>query len=86
LAFDSAGNLFVADFGAPGISPSIYKFTSDGTRTVFAGPNAFTDGTGPAGLAFDASGNLFVSTKAIRETTLFSSSLPPAWRALSLPV
>ncbi len=24
--------------------------------------------------------------KAIRETTLFSSSLPPAWRALSLPV
>ncbi len=63
LAFDSEGNLFAADFGAPGISPSIYKFTSDGTRTVFAGPNAFTDGTGPAGLAFDASGNLFVSTQ-----------------------
>jgi DNA-binding beta-propeller fold protein YncE len=63
LAFDSEGNLFAADGGAPGISPSIYKFTSDGTRTVFAGPNAFTDGTGPAGLAFDASGNLFVSTE-----------------------
>jgi len=63
LAFDSEGNLFAADFGAPGISPSIYKFTSGGTRTVFAGPNAFTDGTGPAGLAFDASGNLFVSTQ-----------------------
>ena len=63
LAFDSEGNLFAADAGAPGISPSIYKFTSDGTRTVFAGPNAFTDGTGPAGLAFDASGNLFVSTQ-----------------------
>ena len=63
LAFDSAGNLFANDAGAPGISPSIYKFTSDGTRTVFAGPNAFTDGTYPAGLAFDASGNLFVSTQ-----------------------
>jgi len=63
LAFDSEGNLFAADAGAPGISPSIYKFTSDGTRTVFAGPNAFTDGTGPAGLAFGASGNLFVSTQ-----------------------
>ena len=63
LAFDSEGNLFAAGGGAPGISPSIYKFTSDGTRTVFAGPNAFTDGTGPAGLAFDASGNLFVSTQ-----------------------
>ncbi len=63
LAFDSEGNLFAADFGAPGISPSIYKFTSDGTRTVFAGPNAFTDGTYPAGLAFDAFGNLFVSTQ-----------------------
>jgi len=60
LAFDSEGNLFAADAGAPGISPSIYKFTSDGTRTVFAGPNAFTDGTYPAGLAFDGSGNLFV--------------------------
>src|SRR4029077_4931749 len=57
------GNLFAADAGAPGISPSIYKFTSDGTRTVFAGANAFTDGTYPAGLAFDASGNLFVSTQ-----------------------
>jgi sugar lactone lactonase YvrE len=63
LAFDSEGNLFAADGGAPGISPSIYKFTSDGTRTVFAGPSAFTPGTGPADLAFDASGNLFVSTE-----------------------
>ena len=63
LAFDSEGNLFATNGSAPGISPSIYKFTSDGTRTVFAGPNAFTDGTGPAGLAFDASGNLFVSTQ-----------------------
>lgn len=63
LAFDSAGNLFAADGGAAGISPSIYKFTSHGTRTVFVGPSAFADGTGPIDLAFDSAGNLFVSTE-----------------------
>jgi DNA-binding beta-propeller fold protein YncE len=59
LAFDSAGNLFAAD----ATDQSIYKFTPDGTRSVFVGPEAFTKpGTGPIGLAFDRFGNLFVST------------------------
>ena len=59
LAFDSAGNLFAAD----ATDQSIYKFTPDGTRSVFVGPDAFTKPeTGPIGLAFDRSGNLFVST------------------------
>jgi sugar lactone lactonase YvrE len=62
LAFDSAGNLFAADV----TGQTIYKFTSDGTRSIFVGPEAFTNGeigpTGPIGLAFDHFGNLFVST------------------------
>ena len=41
---------------------TIYKFAPDGTRTVFVGPSAFTSIQLPAGLAFDASGNLFVTT------------------------
>jgi sugar lactone lactonase YvrE len=51
-AHAAAGDLFEADEG----SGTIFKFTSGGTKTVFAsGLN------GPAGLAFDASGNLFVA-------------------------
>jgi sugar lactone lactonase YvrE len=64
LAFDSAGNLYAADSGSdiiPGLE-AIYKFAPDGTRTVFAGPDAFPDSF-PVGLAFDSSGNLFVSTE-----------------------
>ena len=61
LAFDSAGNLFAADV----TGQTVYKFTPDGTRSVFVGPDAFTNPpeTGPIGLAFDRSGNLFVSTE-----------------------
>jgi hypothetical protein len=58
LAFDSAGNLYAVD----ALEATIYKFAPDGTRTVFAGPDAFLDGA-PVGLAFDNSGNLFVSTE-----------------------
>ncbi len=49
LAFDAAGNLFVADDSA------IYKFTPAGVRTIFASLNR------PHGLAFDRAGNLFVA-------------------------
>src|SRR5262249_16432455 len=55
LAFDGAGNLYAAD----AVDEIIYKFTTDGTRTVFA---SLTNG-GPVGLAFDKAGNLFVSTE-----------------------
>ena len=58
LALDGAGNLYAAD----AFDVTIYKFAPDGTRTVFAGPSDFTPTQVPAGLAFDASGNLFVST------------------------
>jgi DNA-binding beta-propeller fold protein YncE len=59
LALDSAGNLYAADRSGQ----TVYKFAPDGTRTVFAGPSAFADGTGPACLAFDSAGNLFVSAE-----------------------
>jgi chitobiase/beta-hexosaminidase-like protein len=52
LAFDSAGNLFVTDWGGSG--GHISKFTPDGTRSTFA------QGGFPEGLAFDNAGNLFV--------------------------
>jgi sugar lactone lactonase YvrE len=58
LVFDSAGNLFAAD----AFDQTIYKFASDGTRSVFVGPDGFPPDHGPAGLAFDRFGNLFVSS------------------------
>jgi hypothetical protein len=66
LAFDSTGNLFAADV----TGQSIYKFTPDGTRSIFVGPEAFTNPeTGPIGLAFDHFGNLFVSTAVFPYST-----------------
>jgi DNA-binding beta-propeller fold protein YncE len=59
LAFNSEGNLFAAD----ATSQTIYKFTPNGTRSIFVGPEAFNSETGPIGLAFDHFGNLFVSTE-----------------------
>src|SRR5437016_853975 len=47
LAFDAAGNLFVA-------ADAIYKFTPAGVRTTFA-----VTGLGAYSLAFDSAGNLF---------------------------
>ena len=65
LAFDSAGNLYAAsnDFLGDSNDQTIFKFTPNGTRSVFVGPTAFAAGAYPIGLAFDSSGNLFVSTE-----------------------
>ena len=82
LAFDSVGNLYAAD----GDDQTIYKFAPDGTRTVFVGPSAFAAIALPSAWPSTAQAISSCPPKAIRETTLFSSSLPTAWRALSLPV
>jgi sugar lactone lactonase YvrE len=54
LAFDAAGNLFVANTG----DNTIERFTPSGLGTVFAS----TGLDNPSGLAFDAAGNLFVTS------------------------
>jgi hypothetical protein len=51
IAFDSKGNLFVADPQ----NQEVLKITPGGTKTTF------DSGYAPAGLAFDAAGNLFVA-------------------------
>ena len=53
LAFDSAGNLFVADTGRN----TIQKFTPDGVGSMFV----TTGLNGPTALAFDSTGNLYVA-------------------------
>ena len=68
MTVDSSNNLYVADAG----NHNIRKITSSGVVTTFAGSTAgtsgSTNGTGtaatfnkPASLAFDSSGNLFVT-------------------------
>jgi hypothetical protein len=68
MAFDSAGNLYVAAADAPTANPNgeILRFAPNGTQdsSPFVGPAAFPyPSPGPIGLAFDAFGNLFVSTQ-----------------------
>jgi sugar lactone lactonase YvrE len=55
LAFDPAGNLYVANFGNH--VNTIVKFTPGGVRSTFA--DEFDGVNGPIGLAFDAAGNLY---------------------------
>jgi len=68
IAVDGSGNLFVADY----YNNEIRKITSSGVVTTFAGSttSGSADGTGtaatfngPTALAFDSSGNLFVTDR-----------------------
>ena len=58
LAFDNNGNLFVANFGNPGVSAAIVsKVSADGSVTTFVGGTSnLIDG-----FACDAGGNLYIS-------------------------
>ena len=71
LAVDSAGNVFVADFG----NNLVFKISPSGVLTVVAGNGLFgLSGDGgaataaalniPAGVAVDSSGNLYISDQA----------------------
>jgi sugar lactone lactonase YvrE len=55
LCLDREGNLFVSDRAVTDAKSSILKFTPDGKRSTFA------TGISSVGMAFDRSGNLFVS-------------------------
>ncbi|WP_175966500.1 Ig-like domain-containing protein [Burkholderia sp. BCC0322] len=67
ITVDSAGNLYVVDFGGP----TIRKITPDGVVTTLAGTagvNGSADGVGaaasfngPGGIAIDSAGNLYVN-------------------------
>jgi sugar lactone lactonase YvrE len=69
LAFDSQGNLYVADFG----NNVIRKITPDGTVSTYSGNGtagdvdgssaAGSEFNGPSGLSFDSSGNLYVADR-----------------------
>ena len=65
LAFNAAGELFVAE-PAPFGPNRVSKISGD-TATIFA-PNL----TGPSGLAFDASGDLYVSQGPLGDVLRFS--------------
>jgi hypothetical protein len=56
LAFDSSGNLFVADVVPANPLGNIYKFAPNGVRSVFAANVPY-----PEALAFNSSGVLFVA-------------------------
>src|SRR4026208_1930842 len=61
LAFDSQGNLFVADSGYDqGYAAAVYKFTPSGLRSTVASVNDQVRVI-PNGLAIDTADNLFFS-------------------------
>lgn len=66
LAFDSAGNLYVANAR----NNTIEEFNSSGTGTVFASSGLDI----PRGLAFDSAGNLYVSNFGNSTIEKFDSS------------
>lgn len=68
LAFDGAGNLFVADQALSAtVGRAIFKFGSDGTKTTFA--SGLDD---PSGLGIDAGGNVYVGEIPARDILRFS--------------
>jgi len=70
LAFDKAGNLFVADRG------NIYKITPAGLRTTFASGVAASGLGSLTDLAFDSAGNLFVTTGIPPDDVVIKGSGP----------
>ena len=76
LAFDSQGNLFVADegYGFDQLQDAaVYKFTPSGLRSTVASENDQVP-VFPSGLAIDSADNLFVSDGVSRSILKFTPS------------
>ncbi|HEV2318870.1 MAG TPA: PEP-CTERM sorting domain-containing protein [Verrucomicrobiae bacterium] len=66
LAFDSLGNLYVANYNGGGVTAGfITKITPGGVQSIFA--SALNH---PSGLAFDAAGDLFVTGGSASDPTI----------------
>src|SRR5207248_587153 len=74
---DSAGNLFVSNFG----NNTIEKFTPGGIRSVFASSGL----SQPEGLAFDSSGNLYAANWNDNTIEKFTSQGVPSLFASTSP-
>jgi DNA-binding beta-propeller fold protein YncE len=75
LAYDKAGNLYVANAN----NNTIEKFSTNGTPSVFAadpGDNSVMNG--PTGLAFDANGNLYTANYFGNSIEKFSTNGTPS--------
>ena len=68
VAFDSAGNLYVA---AQVPTSTIYKITPDGTQSVFASGNGLDT---PKAIAFDNADNLYVANAGDRKVRKYDST------------
>jgi len=69
VAFDKVGNLWVVDGSSIKRFPaSSFGATGDATASITLSGDAFNEGVpGPSGIAFDASGNLWVSLVAAKK-------------------
>jgi DNA-binding beta-propeller fold protein YncE len=72
LAFDSSGNLYVANYGNYG-NNTIMKFAPNGTGSLFASISS-SGLVNPVGLAFDSSGNLYVACSGNNTIMKFTTS------------
>jgi hypothetical protein len=71
MAFDSGGNLYVANSGTNGsLKNTIMKFTSGGVISTFA--TASSGLNAPQGLAFDSAGNLYVANSGNGNILMFT--------------
>ncbi len=79
LAFDPAGNLYVANFGS---NNNVLQITAGGAVSVYA-----TGFSGPDGLAFDSHGNLFVANDYGGSVSMIAPDLTQTifWNGASAP-
>ncbi len=82
LAFDPTGNLWISDYGRVLEYLSSNLITGDGAANVLGQPNMFSSGCatspiglcGPKGIAFDPTGNLWISDESNQRVLEYLSS------------